>query len=133
MNVEAIAQGVAAALSNLGIRVYDHGPDAPTPPCAYLYPENILFDATFDGTERPRFVISLLAQSVDTKGGQAQLNKLISTGVTGSLIDALHADPTLGGAVASSAPTQVRNYGTRTAAVGDVRYWTAEIVLDIYS
>lgn len=131
MDLVAVAKGIAHVLQTTGIRIYDHGPEAPTPPCAYIYPENITYDTTYDGTQDPRFIVQLLAVSVETEGGQFQLLTFLSTGVTGSLVDKLRADPKLNSTVNSSRLLPMRNYGARAALTGATRYWSAEIPIEI--
>jgi hypothetical protein len=132
MDLSAVAKGLKHVLETTGIRIYDHGPEAPIAPCAYVYPENVTYGVTTDGAADLRFVVQLLAASIETEGGQFQLLTMLSTDVTGSLIDKLKADKTLNGSVNDSVVLPMRNWGARTALTGTTRFWSAEIPIQIF-
>lgn len=131
MDVQAVSTGIADSLAGLGIRVYDYGPDAPSSPAAYIYPLDIPeYHATFEGHVTANFAVRLLVQSTASKSGQAQLNGLISpSGVPA----ALEADETLGGAVSSTMVTGMRGYGIEQLPDGATRFYTAELVLEVFA
>jgi hypothetical protein len=97
-----------------------------------VYPENVTYGVTTDGAADLRFVVQLLAASIETEGGQFQLLTMLSTDVTGSLIDKLKADKTLNGSVNDSVVLPMRNWGARTALTGTTRFWSAEIPIQIF-
>lgn len=136
MDIQAVSTAIAKALSTLTVNgaqigAYDYGPDIPNSPCAYIYPTTDVYGADFGGIDNPKFVIRFLISSTQTEGGQAALNALISTGTstTTSAVDAIRKDNKLGGVINSCRVETLRNYGVLT--LGDVRYYSAELVLDV--
>lgn len=130
MDVQSISTALAAALSEFRLHVYDYGPDAPLSPAAYIYPEPVTYHADFDEDVTPTFIVRFLISSVVTKGGQEQLNALISTG-PGSAVTAIEADGTLGGVVSSVQVLGMREYGVVQLPDAATRYYSAELVVEV--
>lgn len=131
MDVQAISTALAATLKPLGIRVYDYGPAAPISPAAWIAPETVTYHETFDGTPDATFILRFFVSTSSDQGGQAQLNGFISDG-PGSPIALLEADNKLGGVVASLEVVGTRPNSYGVVAIGDSRFYSAELTIDIY-
>jgi hypothetical protein len=131
MNLAAIRSQLQQTLAQAsGVRVYDTVPDNPQVPCIIVIPETVRYGQTFSGEATCRFVLQILAASVNSRGGQQTLDGLISDSGDQSVVQLLEADPTLGGTVSMCSPIEVRSYGT----VGDtVRYYSAEMTVDVWA
>jgi hypothetical protein len=126
MDIQAISTALASELEQLGIHLYDYGPDAMIPPAVYIYPETITYhDAFSPDTAEPTWVIRILAASTQSQGGQVQLNELIT-----SVADAITAANTLGDVVQSAIVREMRNYGVLQLP-DSTRYYAADLVVGI--
>ncbi len=116
-------------MSALSLRRYDYGPEAPSGRSVYVYPESINFgtEGAHDDTE---IVVRFLIPTNDAQAGQQFLNTLISTNKTGSAVDALRADKTLGGVVDSLLVKAMRKNGVLQMPDSS-RFYSCELVLDI--
>jgi hypothetical protein len=133
MDIQAVSTAFATVLSPLDVRVYDYGPDAPISPAVFIYPLDIAqYEATFDGAVTANFVLRFLVASGAAKGGQAQLNGLLSPKGAGSAVALILKDNTLGGVVSGSHVAQMRNYGVLTFP-DTTRYYSAELVVEVYA
>lgn len=132
MNIGNVRAALAGALTDaLGIQAYDYVPDSIHGTGAYVYPDAFAYHADFDNDTNPDFIVRLLVSSVATRGGQQELDTLISTSGTGSVIAAIEADDTLGGVISSCKVAALRNYGVLTLPDG-VRYFSAELVIEVF-
>lgn len=131
MDIAALRVQVAAALAGIGLHVYNYSAKAPIPPAAFVFPDSFSYDMTFGGEiNNPKLVVKLIAAAVNDEGGQQKLDQLISVGVTGSIVDAIHNDSVTKGFMAVE---KMRNYGRVTLPNGHGEFWSAELVLDVYA
>lgn len=133
MDVQAISTAIAGSLAGLGIRVYDYGPSAPTPPAAFIYPESITYNADFEEDVLCIWVVRFFVSSQMEAGGQAQLNALLSTSGTGSAVRAITSDNTLTDVVYSLRLLPSRNYGVITLPDQATRFFSAELPLEVFA
>ena len=133
MNVTDIRKAIATKLLELGIQTYAFIPDTLEPPCAYVRPGDFAYAATYETQTTIPMIVQIICPSVDTEGGQEMLDELIDSESIGSVIRKLREDESLGGVVESMAVVQHRNYGTVIHAETNTKYWSAEIVLDIFA
>ncbi len=134
MDIQSVSTAIAAVLANLGLHQYDYGPDSPVSPAAFIYPMDVPeYQATFDGEIAANFVIRFLISSVGSQGGQKQLNDLISPTGAGSAVALIQADNTLGGLVSSLLITSMRDYGVLSLPDGVTRYYSAELIVEVYA
>jgi hypothetical protein len=127
MNLTSIRTGLETALSAIsGLRVYGTVPDSPTVPCAIVVPETVTYGQTFDGSAEVRMTIQLLVGSINSEGGQTELDDYLADSGNKSIYAKIDADPTLGGSCQNARIVEARSFGT----VGDsVRYYTADLTL----
>lgn len=129
MDLAALRNQIASRLQSVaGLRIYGYIPDNPIVPCAVVYPEPFLYHDTMDGGENPKIVVQFLAGTVATEAAQADMDGWISTGTDTSCVDAIESQ--VDGA-ASMEVEQMRSYGTIQLQDQGVRYYSAEIVVDI--
>ncbi len=135
MDITAIQTAIATDLATLGLRSFDHTPDSLKPPAAYTTFGGYDPQMSFGGaSQQCALTVVLIAGAVNTKGGQQQLNDFLSPAGTHSVVAKLYGDPTLGGTVGSFTITRAgQNYGPRVLADTGVRYWVAELVLDVFT
>lgn len=131
MNIAPIRAAFETTLAAIpGLRVYPTVPDAPSVPCAIVIPETIRYAQTFDGSANIRFVIQVLAATINSQGGQTALDGYCADAGPTSIVEAVDNDPTLGGTVQLAQVTDMRAYGV----IGDtVRYYSAELVVDVWA
>lgn len=128
MDIQAISTALMGELEDLGLHLYDYGPDALNPPAAYIYPESIPYHETFTTAgdlAEPTWVIRILAASTNTQGGQKQLNELIT-----SVAAAIGGGNTLGAVVSGATVRSMRNYGVLQLP-DTTRYYAADLVVGI--
>ncbi len=134
MDIQTVSTALAATVAGLGLHQYDYGPDAPVSPAVFIYLHNIPdYQATFDGMASADFILRFLISSVAAQGGQKQLNDLISPTGTGSAVALIHADNTLGGLVSSLRISEMRDYGVLSLPDGATRYYSAELIVEVYA
>lgn len=129
MNIADIRSGLETTLGSIaGLRVYATVPDAPAVPCAVIYPDQIQYGRTFDGTANIRMVVQVMVAAVNSQGGQDMLDGYLADSGASSIFTTIENDPTLGGRCLNAHVTEMRSYGV----VGDsTRYYSAELVVDI--
>lgn len=132
MNPGTVCTALVNALSGITtLRRYDTVPDDPHPPCVIAFPESIDYTHAFDGASGT-YVLRVLGPSTVAQGGQqAMWNYLATSGA--SSIPALIHGTTLSGAVSGALITESRNHGTFQPSGSDIRYYSAELVVDIIS
>lgn len=128
----AIRDGIKATLATIdGLRCYDIIPDSDlVVPAAVVQPVTISHKETYGrGPVYCLLRVTLFTSAGSDRVGQDTLDALLSagTGQTTSVIDAIEADPTLGGSVDSSGidPDSEIDYGK--AEVNGVIYWKADV------
>ncbi len=132
MDAGTVCTALCTALNGIStLRKFDTFPDNPQPPCVIAYPETIDYAYTFDGASGT-YVLRVLGPSTESRGGQQQMwSYLASSG--GSSIPALIHGTTLSGAVSSALVQNSRNHGTFQPSGSQVRYYSAELVVEIFA
>jgi hypothetical protein len=129
MNIADIRTGLETTIGTIaGLRVYGTVPDAPSVPCAVVYPDQIQYGRTLDGTANIRMVVQVMVAAVNSQGGQDSLDGYLADSGSTSIFTTIENNPTLGGVCQNAHVTEMRSYGV----VGDsTRYYSAELVVDI--
>lgn len=131
MEIQTVSTAIARTLGSLGLHVYDYGPDSPIPPAVFIYPDATLdYHATFDGAVTAVFVARFFCPSTVAAAGQASLNALISPDGAAAAIE---RDSTLGGVVQSAMVTGLREYGVVQLADMGTRYYSAELLIEVFA
>lgn len=132
----AIRDGVKDRLATIsGLRVYDVIPDRDLAvPAAVVQPVRISYQQAFKrGPVDARLRVTILTSAGSDRTGQDQLDAYLSagTGESSSIVDAIEADPTLGGAADNAAvdPDFEIDYGR--AVVNDTTYWKADVQIKV--
>lgn len=129
MDVQAISTALMDALAELDIRSYDYSTDEPIPPAAYIVPAELPLHASFSENAELTWRVRLFVAATNNRAGQQQLARLISVDTSGSVIDALELDNTLGNVVSGAVVRTVRDIGVLT--LGSARFHAADIVVGI--
>lgn len=95
-----------------GLRAYDVWPTTINPPVAIVRPLSGTFHEDQDGSVMYQFEIMLLLQLGNLTVAQEQLDAYIATDGDTSILAALEADPSLGGAADSTMVNGWRDVGT---------------------
>jgi hypothetical protein len=132
MAVQAVSSALVATLPG-NLHKYDYGPDLPIGPAAYCYPSDLLYDIDGQGDVTGTWIIRFLIPSAAAKGGQAQLNALLSTSGAGSAVAALQADNTLTGLIQSLKVQRMRNNGVLKLGEPATRFYSAELVCEVFA
>jgi hypothetical protein len=144
MGVQAVADALGAALERVeGIeRVYVWRPDQIAVPCIVVeFPQRAPLPQTFGrtgGARRWPLLVSVIAGRVDSVQGQRDLAAFLDAGGDASLVGAIEADPTLGGACDAvvfvdeqgGGPGQVGGFGT--VEIGTVTYLALQLGLEVW-
>lgn len=131
MDIQAVSTAIASTLGRLGLHVYDYGPDNPTPPAVFIYPDATLdYHATFDGAVTAVFVARFFYSSTVAAAGQSALNAVISPDGAPAAIE---KDSTLGGAVQSAMITGLREYGVVQLSDMGTRFYSAELLIEVFA
>lgn len=136
MDVRTIRDRLKTRLAAVsGLRAFDTIPDEIAPPAAVVAPDGDRF-ITYPETIKAgictlRFRIVLIASAASSRTGQDDLDLLLSsgTGVSGSAVDALTADRTLGGAAQTLVVQAAEDYGR--ADIAGNQYWKADLVVEV--
>lgn len=135
MNLAAIRDGLETRLATVsGLRAHDTVPDTLVPPAAVVVPERVDYHVAMrKGLCAVRFRVQVVAQRVAERSGQDLLDGYLSagTGLTSSLVDAIEADRTLGGAASDVVVEAASAYGPVT--YGGVDYLGAELAVVVYT
>jgi hypothetical protein len=135
MDVTTVRTAIADTISGVVGLTYSFVPDAPNPPCAIIYVNDIDYShfSTFDGTLFSHFNIMLLSSSVAVQSGQELLDLWLSPGgsTSTSVVAALQADDTLDGLVDSLLVQECKRYGATSFTDGGTRYFFAELGVEV--
>lgn len=118
-----VAQRIATAVDD--VHVYGYVPDSPQTPCAVVELEAFQYHDTYNTGENPKCVVTFLAGSIAAEAVQQQLLTWLSTGVTNSVIDAIENGD-------NYRVVELRQWGTVQLQDGGTRYYSAQIVIDIF-
>lgn len=108
-----IRMGLKAQLETVSeLRAYDVWPTTINPPVAIVRPLSGTFHEDLDGSVLYQFEVTLLLQLGNLQVAQEQVDGYIATDGALSILAALEADPSLGGAADSASVTGWRDVGT---------------------
>lgn len=122
----ADVRNALAAVTGTVVNVQALSLDDINAPCGMIRPDDHDLIEDFDHERKPTFIITFYVASLTTEG---------QTTLDGYLVDvpaALDADPTLSGAVSSAAALRVQNYGVAELDNGTRRFYSAELVVEVY-
>jgi hypothetical protein len=111
MGLAAVRTGLKNVLGTVsGLRTYDFEADDPTPPCAVvLLPERIDVQAVLGPGWTYTIPVRLFISRGDDRKSDDQLEAFLDEEGDGSIVAAIDADPTLGGACSSAVVLEVTN------------------------
>jgi hypothetical protein len=119
-SLRAIRLGLKTQLETVpGLRAYDVWPTTINPPVAIVRPLSGIFHDTFDGLVTYQFEVTLLLQLGNQIVAQEQLDEYIATDGSLSILSALEADASLGGAAHSTSVTGWRDVDTMRVGADD--------------
>lgn len=129
-----ISEGMATALRTVpGLRAHATIPDKIVPPCAIVeLGEDQPGQDDFDGATTVMLQVLIVVNKAHTAAAQKKLNAYRSTATNQSVINAVHATPTLPHEGAATTDT-VAWKGTSPSAtftIGGVEYYGAELVFE---
>lgn len=127
----SLRDGLARRLDTIpGLRASATIPDNPQPPIAVVIPGRIQYDTAFGrGSDDYTFTVTLIVGRVDARTSQANLDAYCASSGSGSVKQAVEADPTLGGVALDTRVTQMTNQGS--ISIGDITYHTAEFSVSV--
>lgn len=127
-DITAMSQGIANNLATIGgIRTYAEIPDSPNLPAAVVNLNSVTYDQAFQGgLVNYNFVVTVIITRVTERRAQQRVYDLVQTG-TGSVKNAIEAEPTLGGSAIDARVTEMSNITSVT--IGDVEYLTADFAV----
>jgi hypothetical protein len=137
MDLTAIREALASQITGkTGLRAEGQARDSVSPPCAVVMPGNPLavYGDTMDGAATINLAVMILVS--DAPGAERSQSLLdaylgIGAGEPGSVIEAIVADPSLGGTVQWCQPVTVSQYGRLTW--GGVDYFGARLSVSVGS
>jgi hypothetical protein len=130
-----LATRLEAVTATTFLTVHDTVPGAVTAPAAVVVPSRPIatYHETMTGSAGAlamfRFELVVMLQSMTEEFSQNALDALISG--TGSVPDAVEADPTLGGAAITCQVTQATDYGVLQWA--DTEYVGARFMVEVHA
>lgn len=129
--IAQIRDGLKARLATIqGLRPFDYAPGAVTPPAAVVYPETIAYGTSLrEQTHDPRFIILVLVNPANDRTAQDALDAYLDPSGASSILAAVDADPTLGGAASYAAVTRLTDYGNVT--FGGTEYLGAKLSVEV--
>jgi hypothetical protein len=135
MGLAGIRAGLATALaglpSDLKLAIYERVPDKVDPPCAIIgLPESVTYHQAFR-TPKARYSIPVRVMLPRGDGDDAQrrLDTMIAASGSGSVLEVLEADGTLGGACETLIVKELRGYGVYEVA--GAQYLGAEWIVEV--
>jgi len=131
MNLAGVRTGLKTALETIdGLRVYDFEVDLPVFPAAVVrFPETINVPAVLGGGWDYTIPITLLLERGSAQATDDLLETLLAEDGDRSIVAAIHADPTLGGACDSAAVREVTNFDYPT--IGRSECVACEIMVEV--
>lgn len=103
----------AQITAQTGLTAFGTAPGQVVPPCAVLIPgvPAITYGRTFDGEVDLVIRLIVLVAAADDSYGQAKISPYIASSGTSSMLGAINADNTVGGAVEFAEVVDVNQYG----------------------
>lgn len=127
MDVNAVLEGLRDNAGTIEeLRCYEYVPDSVAPPCFFPVGVTIEYaDALASGMDMLTVNCQLLVSRASDRSGQRLLKEFLSNTTPNSVVQALRADPTLGGA---SHDLQIRRItGYRAYTYANSLFYGAEI------
>ncbi len=136
MSIATIRDGMVSTLAEVnGLRAVDDI-GALKPPCAFVgLPDEIDLLTSFGGGWTYQFPVVLFATRVSERAAVAQLEAWMAETGSGSVVAALHANPTLDGACSSLACKTATDFGETALGEGDRRVscLTAKLSVEVFT
>jgi len=136
MNLAKVRKALAKTIAtNMNVSTSWFVSDNPTAPQIIVLPDPGDDACTFEHNVHLRMVLKCLAKGKTAEEAQMLLDGWLSVddGTRSNVADVIEADSTLGGIVQSATVTGWRNYGVTLLPDGGVRYWSADVLVDIYA
>jgi len=127
---EEIREGLADRLRTIpDLRVYERPPGEIVTDAAVVRRRSTTYDVTLDGLVNTAWGITVFVAFSNTDAGTTALDEYLSPVGPRSVLQAVNADPKLGGIVDYALVTNAD--GERVTAYAGVDYLTAEFVVEI--
>lgn len=111
-SITQIRTALATAIANVsGLRVYPVIPGVINPPVAVVRRSRTDIGTEFNGGDTSTFVVGLYLSATDVGASQSAMDAYLSRAGSSSVVAALRADSTLGGACRSLTVSTVEEYG----------------------
>lgn len=130
--IKQLREGILTRLQEIdGLRAVSHAPDRVSPPAAAIELSSLEFGATYgpNAVDTYQFTIRVYTSRSDDKAGQDRLDEFINAAGDKSVLQLLHADPTLGGIAQTLRVTGMDGYGVYD--VGNTAYYGAEFAVTV--
>lgn len=132
-DLNAIADGIEANLVASSINTSSEHPDTISPPHAVVsLPRRVEYHTTADGPGHAvtmTWPVYFYVSRATSKSAQRNLKAKLGVGITGSIIDAIESDTTLGGAADYCVVIEAIDLGAYE--VGGNTYLGAELILEV--
>lgn len=129
-SVGQIRTAMANAVASVGgMRVHAVLPGVINPPAAIVRRQRTEYGTEFNGGDTSIFIVSLYFSSADVNTSQTAMDGYLSRAGSSSVVAALRADTTLGGACRSLTVNAVEEYGL--TEVSGVSYLAASIPVTV--
>ena len=131
MNPTAVRQGLSTALDTItGLRCFDYVPDSLAPPAAVIEPLEITFGvAMANGLDYYKGFVLIIVGRMSDRSSQDRLDAYLASSGASSVVAAIEADRTLGGACST---LQVTEALPRSVVVSGVEMTAYRFEVDIY-
>ena len=131
MNPTAVRTGLSTALDTItGLRCFDYVPDSLSPPAAIVEPLEIEYGtAMANGLNRVTAYVLIVVGRMSDRSSQDRIDAYVNTSGASSVVAAIEADPTLGGACST---LQVLRAAPRSVVVSGVEMTAYRFEVDIY-
>ena len=131
MNPTAVRQGLTTALDTItGLRCFDYVPDSLAPPAAVVEPLEITYGVSMvNGLDYYQGFILVIVGRMSDRSSQDRLDAYLASTGASSVVAAIEADRTLGGACSTC---QVTEALPRSVVVSGVEMTAYRFEVDIY-
>ena len=131
MNPTAVRTGLATALQTIsGLRCFDYVPDSLSPPAAIVEPLEIEYGtAMANGLNHCMGYVLIVVGRMSDRSSQDRIDAYVNTSGASSVVTAIEADTTLGGACST---LQVLRAMPRAVVVSGVEMTAYRFEVDIY-
>ncbi len=120
MSVADVLAGLSQTIGAIdGLRTVDREPQTVSPPIAICTFDSLVYDETADGCFTIGLKVTVVVSKADAKAAQATIYDYIDPDGPSSILQALNAEPTLGGTVSDWDSLQVNGLVVVTIASTD--------------